>query len=538
MGLPRGGGRLRRGRLGQLPLHGAQTAGQGVARALDLDEDARGLGTIGSGDRPQGSGTVSAFTAHHEAQGGEIRALALIRCVDLRQGVHRFVEKPGHDGGERLPQDFGGLTVESVDGQLPGIEHQACQSVLSLRGGSCDWRCSHVDHLHRSGCRYNEDPGMRQPIRERNPAGPSLYDHSYEETVTMVRFIPSSVPMLLIIAALVGTPLRADTLIVANKSEATVSLVDLESGEVKATLPTGAGPHEVAISADGKTAVITDYGARQPGSTLTVVDIPRAEVLRTIDLGEYRRPHGIVFLNDDRVLVTVEGNQAVIEVDVEQGKVVRAMETGQEVSHMVAVPHSGKRAYVANIGSGTVTVLDLATGEKLGDVATGEGAEGVAVTPDGSQVWVTNRAAGTVSLVDPETLQVVESLESEGFPIRAEITPDGTRVLVTNARAGDLTVIDTKGKEVARRVSLKLPGGAETETKDRLFGDRFGDSSVPIGIEIAPSGDRAFIAHANADVVQVLDLDTWETIEVLDAGAEPDGMGYSPVEVEAPGADT
>ncbi len=348
----------------------------------------------------------------------------------------------------------------------------------------------------------------------------------------MSRILPWWLAVLLLTPVLPGAPVWADTLVVANKSEATVSLVDLESGEVKATLPTGVGPHEVAVSPAGEIAVVTDYGARQPGSTLTVVNVPRAEVLRTIDLGEHRRPHGIVFLGDDRVLVTVEDNQAVIEVDVTQGEVVRTVKTGQEVSHMVAVPSSGERAYVANIGSGTMTALDLATGKKLGDVATGEGAEGVAVTPDGSQVWVTNRAADTVSWVDPKTLEVVETFESDGFPIRAEVTPDGRRVLVTNARAGDLTVIDTKDRSL-RRVPLELPEEAKPNTEDRLFGDRFGDSTVPIGIEVAPSGDRAFIAHANADVIQVLDLETWKTVGVLDAGAEPDGMGYSPVEVEA-----
>ena len=65
----------------------------------------------------------------------------------------------------------------------------------------------------------------------------------------------------------------AETLIVANKSDATVSLVNLLDGEVAATVPTGQGPHEVAVSFDGTTAVVTDYGTRDaPGSTLTVID--------------------------------------------------------------------------------------------------------------------------------------------------------------------------------------------------------------------------------------------------------------------------
>lgn len=349
----------------------------------------------------------------------------------------------------------------------------------------------------------------------------------------------ASVSILVLASALLGGslfpgPLAADTLLVANKSEATLSFVDLDSGEVVATLPTGDGPHEVAVSPDGETAVVADYGRQSPGNTLTVVDVADAEVVRTIDLGEHRRPHGLLFLPDgERVVVTVEASKAVAVVNVTSGEVEKVVETGEEVSHMVALDAPGRHAYVANIGSGSVTVLDLESGKKLGSVATGDGAEGVAATPDGSQVWVSNRGADTVSLVDPETLEVVKTLESEGFPIRAEITPDGRRVLVTNARASTLTVIDTEERKVARTVPIQIEAASP---EDRLFGDRFGDSSVPIGIEIAPDGERAFIAHANADRIQVLDLDSWETVGVLTAGREPDGMAYSTVEVAGPGA--
>jgi len=325
-------------------------------------------------------------------------------------------------------------------------------------------------------------------------------------------------------------PVFGDTLLVANKSEATLSFVDLDAGEVVATLPTGVGPHEVAVSPGGETAVVADYGTRTPGHTLTVVDVPHAKVLRTVDLGEHKRPHGILFLPDgERVVVTVEEARAVIVVHVGTGEIETKIETGQDVSHMVALDGSGKRAYIANIGSGSMTAVDLATGKNLGTVETGDGAEGIAVTPDGSQVWVTNRAADTVTLVDPTSLEVAASLESEGFPIRAEVTPDGKKILVTNARASTLTVIDVAQRKVVKRVPIQIAVGS---VEDRLFGDRFGDSSVPIGIEIAPDGKRAYIAHANADKTQVLDLETWETVATLTAGREPDGMGYSKAEVE------
>lgn len=330
-------------------------------------------------------------------------------------------------------------------------------------------------------------------------------------------------------------PAGADTLIVANKAEATVSLIDVATGEVRATLPTGVGPHEVAVSPDGRRAVVADYGTGDaPGGTLTLIDVAAGNVLSTIDLGEYQRPHGMAWPEDDALFVTAEAQKVLLRVDPGTGTVVRAYPTGQEVSHMVAVAPDVSRAFVANIGSGTVTAIDLTSGEKLGDVATGEGAEGIAVTPDGARVWVTNRAADTVSVIDAATLKVVETLELGSFPIRAEVTPDGAQVLVSNARSGSVAVIGQSEVEVLRTIAIEVRVAAQSEEGaegevDRLL--RFGDSPVPIGIEIAPDGERAYVALANADQIFILDLEKGVVSGQVTAGREPDGMGYSKVSV-------
>jgi len=136
----------------------------------------------------------------------------------------------------------------------------------------------------------------------------------------------------------VSTPLfvQADTLVVLNKSEATASLIDLETGKVRATLPTDFGPHEAAASPDGRLALVGNYGSRdKPGSTLTVINVPTAKVVKTIDLGEYRRPHGLLFLPDGhRALVTAEDNKVLLEIDLESWKIVRLLEAGREPDGM------------------------------------------------------------------------------------------------------------------------------------------------------------------------------------------------------------
>jgi len=328
-----------------------------------------------------------------------------------------------------------------------------------------------------------------------------------------------------------GTAAQAATLVVANKAEATASLIDLASGRVVATLPTGDGPHEVGISPDGRFALVTNYGSKDAaGQSLTLIDISSASIVKTIDLGEYRSPHGVEWLDDARVAVTVEKNQALIVVDVEKATVSSAIKTDQQVSHMVALDPARQRAYTSNMGSGSLTVLDLETGERIENIKTGTGAEGLTVSGKDGQIWVTNREDDTITVLDGETLAVVKTFPSKGFPIRATATTKG-QVLVTRARAGDLVIYDATSFEEIRTVPFDINSmGSE----DRLFGDRFGESSVPIGVVVDDSGERAFVAHANADVITEVNLLNGEIVRLMRAGREPDGMGFSMVTANTP----
>jgi YVTN family beta-propeller protein len=337
-------------------------------------------------------------------------------------------------------------------------------------------------------------------------------------------------PLALTILAL-GSAADGETLLVANKSDDTVDLLDLATGKSHATLPTGVAPHEIAVSPDGRTAVIANYGDRDtPGSTLTVVDISAARVARTVDLGDHTRPHGVAFLSADKVVVTTEGSRHLLVVEPSTGSVVTAVETAQRVSHMVALAQKLERAFVANIGSGSVTVIDLASGSKLADIPTGDGAEGIAITPDGAEVWVGNRGADTISILDPESLEVLVSIPCPGFPIRVAMTPDGRRALVSAAQSGEVVLFDVQKRQEIARSALDLANAPDAA--QRLFGDRFGQSPVPVGVVVSPGGDRAWVAATQADAVVAIEPGSLEIRNVLEAGREPDGMAFSPLSVE------
>ena len=323
------------------------------------------------------------------------------------------------------------------------------------------------------------------------------------------------------------------TLVVLNKAAASASLIDLSLGREVARVATGVGPHEVIVSPDGRTAVVCDYGEQQPGSTLTLFDVASAKHLKTIDLAPHRRPHGIMWLGEEaRVAVTSETSKALLIVDLESGKVSATIATSQEATHMVALSPGCDRAYTANISSGTLTALDLVAETSLGNVKTGAGCEGVDVTPDGAFVWTANRAADTVSVVDAVTLQVVATLPCASFPIRCKATPDGRHVLVSCAKSGDVALFDAREKRLVARIATALapPAGAADAS---TLGDEFAGSSVPIGILVHPDGKFAYVAHGNADLVSILDLATRTQGGTLATGKAPDGLGWSPLAVDA-----
>jgi YVTN family beta-propeller protein len=313
-------------------------------------------------------------------------------------------------------------------------------------------------------------------------------------------------------------------LLVANKSDNTLHIIDLETSETLHILETGLEPHEVEISPDGKLAVVTNYGNREnPGNTLSVYDLSEFKLINTIDLGENTRPHGIqAFGESNKMLVTTEGSNSLLLVNIETGTIEKAINTGQTVSHMVAVTPDLKMAFVPSISTGNVTVIDLQNEEVVQQLYSGKGAEGIDISPDGNEVWVSNRDDNTLTVFDTSTLELTHTIACEDFPIRLKFTPDGSKVLVSNARTGDVAVFDAKDKTLLANIKMDVPLPDEVDD-ERYFSRAFEGSSIPIGI-VAPSNTKAYVANTNADLVSEIDLETFTITRHFPTGKQPDGI--------------
>jgi YVTN family beta-propeller protein len=303
----------------------------------------------------------------------------------------------------------------------------------------------------------------------------------------------------------------APMLIVANKSEDSVSLVNLKTLRVVDKVATGRGPHEVAVSPDGKWASAANYEG--PGDSISIIDLKAGQERGRIRLDPYRRPHGLAISKDGtRLYTTCEANQSVLEIEIATGKISRAFPTDQRITHMLTLAPDGRRLYAANIGSGSVTVLDLRDGRVVAQIATGAGCEGIDVAPDGKEVWATNREAGTVSIIETGANRVEDNLACPGFPIRLKFTPDGKRALVTCYEENSVAVFDVASRREIRRIR---PSGSF----------RFRN---PIGLVIDPEGQRAFFSDTRGDRVLVIDLATLTLVDGIPVGKEPDGLAYVP----------
>lgn len=357
---------------------------------------------------------------------------------------------------------------------------------------------------------------------------------------------PASLALVLLLAAASGslaaqapaapTPPR-DHLLVCNKAAHSLSIfVPGERREV-ATLPTGRGPHEVAVAADGNLAVVTDYGDQKPGQTLTVVDIGKRQVVRTIDLvaaetdaeGKPRqkaflRPHGVQFVAADKVVVTSESSRRLLLVDVAKGTIERTWTTPQATMHMVSVSSDLRTAAATSIKDGNVVLFALAGDGPAASapITCGEESEGLAVQPGTGLVWVGNRRGNTVSVVDPTTAKVTHTLATGDFPFRIAFTADGKQALVSCAEGGQVMVFDAKTHAVLREVSIHADGSEL--------------SAMPMGLAVDPDGARAYVACGRGEFVAVVDLAAGTVVDRLPARAGCDGIAFART-AAAPAAD-
>ena len=298
-------------------------------------------------------------------------------------------------------------------------------------------------------------------------------------------------------------------LLVLNKEDANLAIVDPATKQVVARIPTGEGPHEMAVSSDGRLAFVANYGSKTPGSTLSVFDLVAQKELHRVDLGPLRRPHGI-YVADGKVYFTAEVNKLIGRYDPVSNQVDWLLGTGQNSTHMVMVSKDSDHIYTANISSNSISIFDRVPGSAAWNqtvVPVGKGPEGMDLSADGKQLWTAHSQDGGVSVIDLATRRVIETFNvGTQRSNRIKLTLDGKLILISDLQAGELVVLDAATHKQIRRMKL---------------------GKSPEGILLEPTGARAYLAVNGDNRIDILNLKTLEIEGKLETGNGPDGMAWA-----------
>ena len=328
-----------------------------------------------------------------------------------------------------------------------------------------------------------------------------------------------------ITARCVGAQTPSPALLILEKSDNTLAIVDPASLKIVGRVLAGPDPHEVESSADGKLAYISNYGGSDSSlHTISVVDLTAQKPLPPIDLGALHSPHGLAFAGG-KLYFTAETNKVVGRYDPATQSIDWLIGTGQDRTHMVVVSATLDRVFSSNVSSGTISVIEQVSAPLPGfgpppgaprktwrvtNVPAGHGSEGFDLSSNSTEIWAANAQDGTVTVIDVATKKPTQT-----FPIpvrgnRLKFTPDGKRVLVSGSPSGS---------SAANLVILEAVSHKEVRTFD------FGGGSA--GILIVPDGSRAFIAVSAKDKVAVVNLRTLEIDGYIATGKGPDGLAWA-----------
>lgn len=308
---------------------------------------------------------------------------------------------------------------------------------------------------------------------------------------------PSSMPMLL----------------VANKGDQTLGLIDPEAGKQIATVAEGGETgHEVVASPDGRRAIVPIYGNSgvglpgTDGRSIAVIDLAKKSVVQTIDFGHGVRPHCAVFGPEDGLLyVTTEIDNAVAVIDPQTLKIIGSVPTGQPQSHMLAISSDGRRGYTANVGPGTVSVLDLEARKTLKIISVANHVQRISISPDDRWVFTSDTEKPRLAVIDAREMKVDRWIAMPGAGYGSASTQDGKYLLIALPGTNSVAVIDLTSFKVVKEI--KVP-------------------QSPQEVLIRPDGKVAYVSCSASHQVAAIQISDW-SVKLIDAGPGADGLAWA-----------
>jgi YVTN family beta-propeller protein len=376
----------------------------------------------------------------------------------------------------------------------------------------------------------------------------------------------------------------ASALLVLNKGDNSLAIVDTTSLKVVGRAPAGADPHEVVASTDGKLAFISNYGG---GHTLSVVDLVAQKALPAVELGALRSPHGLA-VAEGKIYFTAEGSKVIGRYDPSTHQIDWVLGLGQNRTHMIVVSKDSKKIFTSNVNSDTISLIEKSSGPGgpggpggFGGPPPGEGPGGPGgfggPPPDGgpggpppggpgdgnpppggpdgpppggpgdgnAPPGRPNGPPGGRGQADWNETHISVGHGPEGF----DLSPDGNEIWAANSHDGTVSIIDVTNKAVIETLNIPTrfanrlkftPDGklvfisdlgsndlvvVEAASRKEVKRIKLGGGSA--GILMQPDGSRAYVAVGSENGVTVIDLKSLEVAGHVNTGRGPDGLAWA-----------
>ncbi len=328
-------------------------------------------------------------------------------------------------------------------------------------------------------------------------------------------FLPLAfLPLILLSLCAAVSQAQESRLLVAQKGDRSLAIVDPVAGKVLGSVAEGGVTgHEVIASPDGRMAYVPIYGnsgVGKPGTDgtkIVAIDIASQKIVGEINFDHGVRPHcPLIGPKDGKLYVTTELDKSITIIDPKTLKIVGAIPTGQLESHMLVLSHDGRRGYTANVGPGTVSVLDIAGRKSLKIIPISGNTQRIAISNDDRWVFTADQTKPQMAVIDTKTDQVAKwiPIESEGYG--GAVTPDGRWFLVALPDVNKVAVIDIKTMQVAQNI----PVGA-----------------YPQEVVVRPDGKTAYVSCMHANQVAEIDLSNWKVTRLIATGKDTDGLAWA-----------
>jgi YVTN family beta-propeller protein len=303
-------------------------------------------------------------------------------------------------------------------------------------------------------------------------------------------------------------------LLVANKGEHTMGIIDPVAGQQLATVQEdGVTGHELVASPDGKRGFVPIYGnsgVGKPGtdgSLMRVIDVASRQTVATVDFGHGVRPHcAVIGPKNGLLYITTELDQAITVIDPATLKIIGKIPTGSPESHMLAISHDGTRGYTANVGPGTVSVLDMAAKTLLGIIPVCKTTQRIAISTDDKWVFTADQDSPRLAVISTADNKVDHWIPLSGVAYGTAPTPDGRWLIVTVPRGPKLDIVDLQANKVASTIDVP---------------------KAPQEVVVRPDGGEAYVSCDASRKVAVIDTKDWTLKKLIDAGKGVDGLAWA-----------